>query len=443
MDQRLSFFSQLLSAGAGVWTWQFSTAGGLADTNAPKSQHADLLHLLRLCFANHDTSSKNEDGHACHNCSSTYHARSGGDKAKNISGTSSPASWSVIDPAAAPYMEDSFLVGAGGDVVWGMDHTKDRALIAIGPVRFVDRTVVWSHQRLRQLHIAREAPAKQQRLLQTITTLPVVESSLFISYLRMLHYCLTGTKITDRQIDIAGLDRNEEDLFVRKGHDYAKVWQAEQEMLSHIAAGDLSWEGIRKSSLISNGVPLPGKSDLDQAKVSLIVFSTLLSRTAMSAGVPPDVAYPLADSFVQHVMASPRMTDMYRIGGQMYHEFLRAIHQARSLLPYPPVVRQAMGYGLAHLDEPVRAQQMAQSLGYSPYYVTRAFHQTIGLTFDQWLLSQRVRKAQHLLRSTNLRIDKIAEECGFSSRRYFTRCFSRSAGCSPERYRRSVGTIRS
>jgi transcriptional regulator GlxA family with amidase domain len=65
----------------------------------------------------------------------------------------------------------------------------------------------------------------------------------------------------------------------------------------------------------------------------------------------------------------------------------------------------------------------------------------------QWLLRARVHRAQQLLETTDLSIDRIAEEAGFGAATTLRYHFSRLTKTSPHAYRNSFhhagGTVRS
>ena len=67
----------------------------------------------------------------------------------------------------------------------------------------------------------------------------------------------------------------------------------------------------------------------------------------------------------------------------------------------------------------------------------RRFKQSTGTTPLQWVLHQRVAKAQRLLETTRLGVDEIAASCGFSSAAALRQHFARLVGSTPSGYRSS------
>lgn len=92
---------------------------------------------------------------------------------------------------------------------------------------------------------------------------------------------------------------------------------------------------------------------------------------------------------------------------------------------------------LTHLDRPLTVDEMAAQALMSPRTFARRFAAVVGGTPLQWLLRQRVYRAQELLETTGLGLDRVATECGFGSAATLRVHFHRVVGTSPSSYRRS------
>lgn len=68
-------------------------------------------------------------------------------------------------------------------------------------------------------------------------------------------------------------------------------------------------------------------------------------------------------------------------------------------------------------------------------YVSRFFNDYNGMTFFEFVNQYRVKHAMTLLKTSDEKLDIIAELSGFSSRQSFHRVFSKMAGCTPEQFR--------
>ena len=83
----------------------------------------------------------------------------------------------------------------------------------------------------------------------------------------------------------------------------------------------------------------------------------------------------------------------------------------------------------------ISVAKVAAALGISAGHLSRVFKRTTGLTFERYLMMQRVKAAKRMLLEPLATISEVSESCGFSDSAYFARVFRKVAGCSPTEYR--------
>ncbi|MBM2615405.1 helix-turn-helix domain-containing protein [Actinoplanes sp. LDG1-06] len=116
--------------------------------------------------------------------------------------------------------------------------------------------------------------------------------------------------------------------------------------------------------------------------------------------------------------------------------------------PVPPLdagdpVTTAMRFALEHLDDPgLDVARLAAEASLSRRSFDRRFRDTAGCSPLQWLLHQRVLRAQHILSTTALPIDTVARACGFSDGVALRPHFRRLVGVPPQTYRASFSAVR-
>jgi AraC-like DNA-binding protein len=90
-------------------------------------------------------------------------------------------------------------------------------------------------------------------------------------------------------------------------------------------------------------------------------------------------------------------------------------------------------------DEPLDLQVLAREAHVSPRHFSRSFRRVFGETPYQYLLSRRLERARHLLRTTELSVAEICLKVGFTSVGSFTTTFRRHVGVSPTTFRKAYG----
>jgi YesN/AraC family two-component response regulator len=81
---------------------------------------------------------------------------------------------------------------------------------------------------------------------------------------------------------------------------------------------------------------------------------------------------------------------------------------------------------------------MAKICNVSPNYLSNLFKRQTGKTLTQYVNGKRVSYAKHLLKTTNLQIQTIAQHCGILDFHYFCRIFKSITGKTPSEYRSGI-----
>ena len=97
----------------------------------------------------------------------------------------------------------------------------------------------------------------------------------------------------------------------------------------------------------------------------------------------------------------------------------------------------ARAWVLDHLDEPVTLTSLAARVGMSGRTFTRRFREETGETAGTWLLRVRVDHARHLLETTDLPVDRVAERSGFGTAASLRQHLTAAVGMPPLAYRRT------
>ena len=92
----------------------------------------------------------------------------------------------------------------------------------------------------------------------------------------------------------------------------------------------------------------------------------------------------------------------------------------------------------AHLAEPVRVGQLADTVHMSPFHFARMFKRATGESPHASLTRRRMERAKVLLSHSAMPLVEVAAAVGFQTQGHFTEVFRRHVGLTPRRYRLSA-----
>jgi len=83
----------------------------------------------------------------------------------------------------------------------------------------------------------------------------------------------------------------------------------------------------------------------------------------------------------------------------------------------------------------ITLKELAEYLNLSESYLSKLFHQEMGISLSQYILDLKIEKAKNLLQYSDYNIVDIANYLSFSSQSHFIQVFQKKTGLTPHRYR--------
>jgi AraC-like DNA-binding protein len=99
-------------------------------------------------------------------------------------------------------------------------------------------------------------------------------------------------------------------------------------------------------------------------------------------------------------------------------------------------LKRAIDYIAANLGEQIGLTDIAASTGLTRMHFAAQFRAATGLRPHEYLVRQRIERAQELLLTSHLPLAQIALEVGFKAQAHFTTVFARIVGETPGAWRR-------
>ncbi|MFD2421802.1 GlxA family transcriptional regulator [Amycolatopsis pigmentata] len=169
------------------------------------------------------------------------------------------------------------------------------------------------------------------------------------------------------------------------------------------------------------------------AGVLFVDHGDVLTSAGAASGV--DVCLHLVrqdhGSEVANQVARQCVMPPYRDGGQAQY-----IEQ-----PVPPESATGTGptrdWALQRLESLLSLDELATHAAMSTRTFARRFRDETGMSPGRWLTQQRLRRARHLLESSDLPVDRVAHEVGFATATSLRRHLAAETGVAPSTYRRT------
>jgi AraC family transcriptional regulator, transcriptional activator FtrA len=136
-------------------------------------------------------------------------------------------------------------------------------------------------------------------------------------------------------------------------------------------------------------------------------------------------------SAIANVVARRLVVPPHRAGGQA--QFVTTPVPAQDGHPLADLLPWVM----RRLDQPLTVENLARQANMSSRHLARQFRSVTDTTPLQWLLTQRIRRAQELLETTDDSVDTIAAAAGIGTATTLRRHFHRIIGVPPDAYRRT------
>jgi YesN/AraC family two-component response regulator len=113
------------------------------------------------------------------------------------------------------------------------------------------------------------------------------------------------------------------------------------------------------------------------------------------------------------------------------------LDEPQSILPSDPDLREVFRFIEANYNQPITLSDVAETVGYSPAYLTNLVRRQTGQTVQGWIIERRMAAARSLLLETNQRVEEIAAQVGYYHTVHFFRQFRQYHGTTPQAWRRA------
>jgi transcriptional regulator GlxA family with amidase domain len=134
--------------------------------------------------------------------------------------------------------------------------------------------------------------------------------------------------------------------------------------------------------------------------------------------------------------ARVNLIDWHTIGQQPFARLARTRQCADA------VIARCQEWIAEHYARPSPVAAMQRLSGLAERTFKRRFAQATGMSPIEYVHALRIEEAKHLLETTDVVVEGIANEVGYEDAGYFSRLFREKVGLTPMQYRRRFGALR-
>lgn len=208
----------------------------------------------------------------------------------------------------------------------------------------------------------------------------------------------------------------------------------ENELMESVAKGQLEKAAVLSKALSKADFPSRADDLLQSIKHYAIITNTLLRKAAQKGGVHPTKLHSISSGFAEDIEKLTDVEAARSLLGQMVLNYCRLVRK-HTVTSYSPPVQRAVACIDADLTAELSLRTLASALNISSSYLSTMFKKETGQTLTGYIHEKRILHAMHLLQTTNLQVQIIAQQCGMTDVHYFSKVFKKFAGLSPREYR--------
>lgn len=173
---------------------------------------------------------------------------------------------------------------------------------------------------------------------------------------------------------------------------------------------------------------------LRHRKNMLIATITLFTRSAMDGGLPEEQAYAMSDSYILMGEECSSAAELGELGDRAFREYTYAVAAGKGR-HYSGKIEAALHYITIHLHEKITLEAVAGAAGLSACHLSRIFKKEVGMSMVDYVQSERIEAAKHMLVNSDETLASISQYLYFSTQSYFIRIFRKYTGMTPGQYR--------
>lgn len=165
-----------------------------------------------------------------------------------------------------------------------------------------------------------------------------------------------------------------------------------------------------------------------------VIMNTLLRKAAENGGVHPLHIDSVSSDFALKIERANQLSAVRSLMPEMFTTYCNLVRK-HSLKNYSPPVKKVILCVEDDLTANLTLSTLAQKQNLSAGYLSGLFKKETGKTVTEFITEKRIEHAKHLLSTTNLQVQTVAQHCGIYDVHYFSKVFKKNTGLTPKEFK--------
>lgn len=178
----------------------------------------------------------------------------------------------------------------------------------------------------------------------------------------------------------------------------------------------------------------------ENTQLTFIIFTGTLWQTLLDDRLEQGavIAYNIAQMSKMVIASLEKkqkdLSDISLIAYQFLLTFRKNAKQSEQSKEFPWVVEAALNIISEDFSFLAGIPDLAERVEVSTGYLSRAFHEALGISPGHYLTQFKITQAKRFLMEKDISIAMVSDLCGFSNANYFAKVFRQEVGISPSEY---------
>ncbi|WP_265458305.1 helix-turn-helix domain-containing protein [Enterococcus sp. HY326] len=285
------------------------------------------------------------------------------------------------------------------------------------------------------------------QLYVMVQTQGIVNPHLFANEIIFLDFLINQRELTPEAITVQGLPNQHKPILLKTTEDlfqhielaeFHNPYDQELREMDSIEQGNV--ELLQKSfeETYSGKPGILAKDQLRNLKNLCICVIALASRAAIRGGLQPEESFTLVDQSIMQLEEFQNQNSLILFLREIEITFAKMVAQVRLAEGHQqnPLIIKTKRLISQQLHQKISVQDLALDLKVTPEYLVHVFKNGEEQTIKQYILKEKIRYAENLLRYSEKSLGEIASTLAFSDQSHFSQTFKKIRGLTPKDYQK-------